>query len=273
MADLMQLTKAYHETIRARLEKTGLSPGQLEVHKRILELAATANDVNDLETKKEAEGLTFAISKTLSVDNWMVKAKAAKEAEDLVAAKMFADTAEAAKKAADNASLGAAIEDASTKGMEALREQEDTRNAFLDAVYAIFDYRNVHRGYLDKMQKFADKLKIHDTKLTSKGKSLAELSKVSTFRQSVPITDEQWETVLKLQTEMQSPAVDADAQAKLTKEVNAAKEVLSGKSAEMKEVTEYLNTTGTRMAYIGIAPKEKPGPYTFEKIWEGGRDE
>ncbi|MBN2379890.1 hypothetical protein JXM67_08835 [candidate division WOR-3 bacterium] len=273
MADLMDLTKTYHETIRARLEKTGLSPSQLEVHKRILELAATSSDVNDLETKKEAEGLTFAISKTLSIDNWMVKAKAAKEAEDMVAAKMFADTAEAAKKATDNASLGAAIEEASTKGMEALREQEDIRNTFLDAVSAIFDYRNVHGGYLDKKRKFADNLKIHDTKLKSKGKSIAELSKVSTFRQSVPITDEQWQTVLKLYEEMQSPTVDPEAQAKLTEEVNAAKQALSGKSDEMKAVTEHINAKGTRMAYLGIAPKDAPGPYTFEKIWEGGCDE
>jgi hypothetical protein len=186
---------------------------------------------------------------------------------------MYEDTAQAARNATDNASLGAAIEESSTRGMEALREQEDTRNAFLDAVSAIFDYRNVHPGYADKKRQIADKLKIHDTKLKSKGKNLAELAKVSTFRQSVPVSDEQWITVLEIYAEMQSPAADPDAQAKLSEEVNAAKSALSGKSAEMKAVTEHIAATGTRMAYLGIAPREKPGPYTFEKIWEGGRDE
>jgi len=273
MADLMDLTKTYHETIRGRLETSGLSPGQLAVHKRILELTAQTSDVNDLEAKKEAEGLTFALSQSLSVDNWTLKAKAAREAEDMAAAQMFADTAEAAGKSTDNASLGAAIEEASAKGMQALREQEDTRNAFLDAVYAIFDYRNVHGADIEKKRKFAENLKIHTSRIEAKGKSFEELTKVATLRKSLPLTDGQWDTVLKLYTEMQSSGIDPDAQAKLTEEVNAAKQALSGKSAEMKAILDHINTAGTRMAYIGIAPKDEPGPYTFEKIWEGGRDE
>jgi hypothetical protein len=208
MADLMELSKAYHRCISERMEKSGLSPAQLAVHKRILELAADASDVNDLEARKEAEGLTFALPQTLAVDNWTLKAKAAKEAEDAVAAKMFADTAQAAKKATDNASLCAAIDEASTKGMEALIEQEDTRNAFIEAVYAIFDYRKVHGADIAKKRKFAENLRIHDTKLKSKGRSLEELAKVPTFRQSVPLTDEQWQEVFKVYAEMQAPTVD-----------------------------------------------------------------
>lgn len=273
MADLLELSKTYHRTISERMKKSGLSPGQLAVHERILELAGQASDVNDLEAKKDAEGLTFGLAQALSVDNWMLKAKAAKEAEDTASEKMFADTAEAAKGATDHASLSSAIEEASTKGMELLREQEDTRTAFVDAVYAIFDYRKLHGADIEKKKKFADNLKIHTSKIESKGKKFEELANVGTFRKSLPLTDEQWQEVLKVYAEMQAPSVDPDAQAKLTEEVKAAKQALSGKSGEMKAIQEYINTAGTRMAYLGIAPKDKPGPYTFEKIWEGGRDE
>ena len=273
MADLLELSKAYHRTISERIKKSGHSPGQLAVHERILELVAEAADVNDLEAKKDAEGLTFALSQALSVDNWTLKAKAAKEAEDMVAEKMFSDTSEAAKKATDHASLETAVDATSTKGMELLRKQEDTRAAFIDAVSAIFDYRKVHGADIEKKKKFAENLKIHDERIKTKGKSLAELAEIPTFRQSVPLTDEQWQEVLKVYQEMQSPAVDPDAQAKLNEEFKKAKSALSGKGGEMKAIQEYINTHGTRMAYLGIAPKDEPGPYTFEKIWEGGRDE
>jgi len=273
MRDLLKLTKDYHDQIRIRLKASVLSPEQLKIHERILELARDASDTNDLEGKKSAENLTFAMSRAISMDNWTVKAKAAKEAEDAVAARVFTDIAEAAGKTQDSSSLASTVDTSSTKGMELLRNQEDTRNAFIEAVYVIFDYRAVHPANIEKKKKLAENLRIHTSRIEANGKKFDELVNVSTYRKSLPLTDAQWQIVIKTYNDMRSPSVDPDAKAKLDTQVKQGREALGGKSAQMKEISKYLEEKGTRLAYLGISPSQEPGPYTFEKIWEGGRDE
>jgi hypothetical protein len=273
MADLLQLTKDYHKRLCKRLESSGLSSAQSAVHRRILDLGKDASDVNDLEARKSRENLTFALSRAISVDNWRVKAKAAKEAEDTLAAKVYEDTAESAEKAADSMSLASTVDSSSTKGMEKLTEQEEIRNAFIEAVFAVFDYRAVHPVNIEKKKKISEDLRIYSSKLESKGSKFEELVKVPPYRNTLPLTEAQWQQVLKTYKDMQFPSVDPEAKAKLDEEVKDARESLKGKSAQMKEISQYLEEKGTRLAYLGIAPWDEPGPYVFEKIWEGGRNE
>ncbi len=273
MADLLKLSKQYHLVIRDRMKKSGLSPGQLSIHERILELAETASDVNDLEDKKNAENLTFLLNRALSVDNWKVKAMAVKEIHDHVAVEVFEKTAEAAGKTTDQQSLSATVEEESTKGQEKLVEQEEIKMAFIGAVYALFDYRFTHGANIEQRKKLSADLKIHLDKLSSKDKKFEELVKQPLYKNLIPFSEAQWKQVLDIFDEAQKPTTDPEAQKELEEEFKEVQAELKGKGGELSKIQKDIEVRGTRMLYLALAPADEPGEYTFEKIWEGGRDE
>lgn len=273
MADLLRLTKQYHETILRRIKATQLSSEQQAVHERILVLANQSSDANDLEQKKEVENLIFKLTQALSIDNWIAKSRAAEETGDKVAAKVFRDNADAARKAADNVTLSKSVDESSTKAMQILTEQEAVKTAFVDAIYAIFGYRVTHGANLARREELSKTFRIHLSTISSKGSKFEELIDDSFYRDLVPLSQAQWDTVLEVYRAISSPVSDKNAQAKLTQEAKQAQSALFGKSGELKAVQQHIETSGTRAAYLAIAPQEEPGPYTFEKIWEGGRDE
>lgn len=273
MADLFELSKKYHTTVAERLDASGLSSRQLEVQKRILNLAQSSSDVNDLEAKKEAENLTFKLSQSLSIDNWIVRAKAARESGDVIAEQEYEKIAKLVGESADITLLSTSIEEASKEMMPVLTKQEAIKNSFISALYKIFEYRTVHDANVNQLQKLSKDLGIHATDISKNGASFAELVKDPYYKSFVPLSDEQWKIVTETYHQMQSPSGDSQAQSALTEEVKAARQVLQGKSSELKAIEHHIETTGTRCAYLGIAPEEEPGHYTFEKVWEGGRDE
>jgi hypothetical protein len=273
MPDLLKLSREYHTIVSKRLEKKGLSPEQLAVHKRILELAASAKDVNDLEAKKEAENLTYRLAQALSIDNWLARVKAASEAGETLAKEVFEATADAARRATDNASLAKSVDEASTKGTERLAIHEYIKSSFLSALYAIFSYRITHPANTEERKRQKTNLDIHTSEIKKKGASFEQLLKDPYFKSFAPLSEAQWEEVEKVCKSMQSAETGKQAQASLADDVKKANEMLRAKSKELKELQGYIESTGTRMAYLGISPKDESGPYTFEKIWEGGRDE
>jgi len=273
MADLLKLSMDYHRLVSRRLEASGLSPRQLAVHKRILELAAQASDADDLEAKKNAEGLTFALSQAIAVDNWTAKARAAREMGLETAARVYEETAQAASEASEAASLASAVDAASSAGMKALRQEEELKVAFSDALYAVFEYRVTHGANAPQRENLARTLGIHTSKLASKGRDFEKLAGEHFWRELAPLSDAQWEKVLEVYAEMASPGADSAAQAELAEEVERTRKELADRLPELAEVERHIAAHGTRAVYLGIAPLEEPGPYTFEKIWEGGRDE
>lgn len=273
MPDLLELSKKYHRTIIERFKRSGYSPEQLAVHERVLELAGQVSDVNELERRREAEDLTFKLAQAISIDNWLAKSRAAEEAGDKVAAKVFRDNAEAARNAADHITLSKSLDESSTKSMQILTEQESVKTAFVDAIYVVFSYRVTHGANLAKRKELAKTLAIHLSTISSKGRKFEELIHDPFYRDLVPLSQVQWDTVIEVYRKIESPVSDKDASAKLTQETKQAQSALSGRSGELKAVQQYIETSGTRAAYLAIAPQEEPGPYTFEKVWEGGRDE
>lgn len=273
MQDLLKLSREYHTIVGKRLEKTGLSPEQVAVHKRILELSASANDVNDLEAKKEAENLTYALVQALSIDNWLARAKAAEEAGETLAKEVFEATADAARKAADHSSLAKSVDESSSKGTQTLALQEYVKSSFLSALYAIFAYRITHPANVEERKRQKANLDIHTSEIKKKGSSFEQLLGDPYHKSFAPLSEAQWKEIEKACKSMQSAETDKQAQTLLADEVRKANEALKGKSKELKELEAYIESTGTRAAYLGISPKDEPGPYTFEEIWEGGRDE
>jgi hypothetical protein len=273
MADLLELSKQYHRIVSDRLQSSGLSPEQLAVHSRILELAEQATDDNDLEEKKSAENLTYKLSQGLSVDNWMAKVKAAQEAGDEKSVQVFTATAEAARQATDHNSLAAAVEDKSSAGMQDLTHQESVKNSLIEAVHAVFRYRIAATANTDRRAKLIGDLKIHVSALAEKEQKFEDLVNDQYYRDFVPLSDDQWTEILKVYQAMDKPETDSDAQAKLAEETKTVHQQLQDKSQLMKEIQDEIERKGTRKACLGIAPDDAPGPYRFKLIWEGGRNE
>ncbi len=273
MSDLLDVSREYHTIVSRRLEARGFSSEQVLVHKRILELAGTAKDTSDLEGKKEAENLNFRLAQALSIDNWLARAKAASESGETLAKKLFEETADAARKAADHASLAKSVDEASTQGTQMLAIQEYVKSSFISALYAIFAYRITHPANVEERKRQKANLDIHTSEIKKKGSSFEQLLGDFYYKSFAPLSEVQWKEIEKIYKSMQSSETDKVARNSLEDEVKKANGVLKGKMTELKELQAYIESTGTRMAYLGISPKEEPGPYTFEKIWEGGRDE
>ncbi|NLI97534.1 hypothetical protein GX441_02605 [bacterium] len=273
MPDLLEITRDYHKIVSKRLEASGLSPEQLAVHKRTLELAASVKDVGDLEAKKEAEDLTFKLAQSISIDNWNAKAKAALESGEWLARDVFDETCKEAKASSNHASLAKSVDEASAKGAEKLAIQEYVKSSFLSALYAIFAYRITHPANAEERKRQKANLDIYSSEIKKKGANFEQLLKDTYFKSFAPLSGEQWQEVEKVCKSMQSAETDKQAQTSLAEDVKKATEALKGKSKELKELQVYIESTGTREAYLGISPKVEPGPYTFEKIWEGSRDE
>ena len=248
----------YYKILLERTGKSGLSKGQETIIKTIISAAESGSATEDFYSKMRDSGLYFQLSRAAVSDNWMAKAKAARELDDNISAGCFKQTGEAALLAATTEELNKTLLESNDKNISAGKEQDSLLYGFTGAIYAAFEHMNLHAANNKEIARLSA------TKLVD----FISMEANPFFRGHFSFSDDMWKRIESSYKKMLIGSHNKEAAAGLKKEQDRIIAVISSKDKEMASVQGEIDSKAKRCVYLEAIVSTEPADYIPEKIWE-----
>ena len=248
----------YYKALLERTGRSGLSKGQETIIKTIISAAESGSAAEDFYSKMQDSGQYFQLSKATVSDNWLAKAKAARELDDNISAVCFKQTGEAVLCAATTGELNKTILESNDKNISAKKDQDSLLYDFTGAIYAAFEHMNLHPANNKEMARLS----------ATKQVDFISLEANTFFRGHFSFSDNLRKRIAASYKKMIACGQNKEAAAELKKAQDRIIGAISSKDKEMALIQGEIDSKSKRRVYLETIASAEPVEYMPEKIWE-----
>ena len=261
----------YYQLVLERVEAAGYSPHQATVLKRIVAAGEHDAEGADLARRMAEQGLDFALTRAAAADTWHARACAARENGNNELADILQQVATTALSAPDADTLNRSIATAATAATQAMQRYESIRHEVTAAMYALLELQAIHpadqREYCRAKGDFMEARR----KLAGLDADFDHALGLPWIRSGFPFTEARWQDIHRRAAALAASAYDGQfGSPDNGEELRAALAELKQHAGQAAALQKRLDSQTRRSLYLAEAPVSEAGPYSFEKLWEGG---